>query len=66
MAKRKEKTQNQIDIEKYEQEIAYWQERYDKANDAHDWSERNLCSCRIKQKTEMLEWLKGKCKKRDL
>lgn len=59
-AKRKEPTQNDLDIQKYEKEIAYWQEKYDKANKNHDWDARNWAGCQLYVKRDALERLKSK------
>ena len=47
-------------MEKYEYEIEYWQEKYDIANDAHDWSARNEAAVRLAVKKEKLAELKIK------
>lgn len=47
-------------IAKYEYELEYWQEKYDIANEAHDWSARNEAAMRLKVKGENLAILKAK------
>jgi hypothetical protein len=52
-------------IAKYEYELEYWQEKYDIANEAHDWSARNEAANRLKTKSENLAILKAKvCNRR--
>jgi hypothetical protein len=41
-------------ILRYQKEIAYWEEVYKTANDAHDWDTRNTASCRLLQKKQNL------------
>jgi hypothetical protein len=47
-------------IAKYEYELEYWQEKYDIANEAHDWSARNEAAVRLAVKKEKLAELKIK------
>ena len=53
-------------ILKYQQEIAYWEEEYRKANEACDWNARNNASCRLHAKKGNLEWLMNKVGKEKL
>lgn len=45
---------------KYEKEIAHWQEKYDEANEKHDWSTRNWAGCQLMIKKEKLAELQAK------
>ena len=45
-------------ILRYQQEIAYWEQKYDEANNACDWSARNWASCQLHAKRGNLERLK--------
>lgn len=59
MANKKEELHpNHEAILRYQREIAYWEEEYRKANEAHDWSARNWASCQLYAKRGNLERLK--------
>lgn len=44
-------------VRKYQSEIAALQEKYDKANEEHDWSTRNFCYNQILAKRTNMELL---------
>lgn len=62
--KEKYKSPNIEAIERYEREIAYWEQKYQEANDAHDWSARNEAACALYAKRGNLEILRSKLNKK--
>lgn len=54
------KSPNQEAIERYEREIAYWEQKYDEANRNHDWSARNEAGTNLYIKRTNLAVLKEK------
>lgn len=54
------KSPNQEAVERYENEIAYWEKQYEIANEKHDWSARNWAGCQLYIKKANLESLKQK------
>lgn len=55
----KELTPNQVEIAKYEQEIAYWEAKMAEATAKRDWAARNWASTMINQKRGNLELLRS-------
>lgn len=51
-------------VRKYQQEIAALQEKYDKANEEHDWSMRHFYYNQMQTKKANMELLIGKLRKR--